>query len=65
MYVRSWKEGLNGTDSRLDLFKDMVYENKKSLAIFRGYLSFNSYTKSNEMTLNTRLDGEIFEIFTV
>ena len=65
MHVRAWKEALDHSDPRLESFAQMVEEQKRPLCIFRGYLAYNDFTKTNELTMNTRLDKNIFEIFSI
>lgn len=66
--IRVWPDQLNENidgylSERFKEIKPFVEENKKRLCIFRGIMKYNNFINGNEITLNDRVKGPIFEYF--
>lgn len=66
MSVRVWPQQFNPDeqyyDNRFDGLKEYVKSDSNNLCIFRGKLSYNDFTKSNELVLTNRIKGPIYSI---
>ena len=63
MGFRMWESELLSEDPRLQELIKMVRNDEKPLIIVRGDMSYNDFTKSNEITIRSSTKGKIFESF--
>lgn len=65
MQVRVWPSELSNVkkDARLNDLCHIIKEDIHALIMVRGLLSYSKYIKGNEMVVNPRLKGDLFQSF--